>query len=186
MRNILYLIIIVLFSAVWLTPAYAASYSFGGSDYWIVESAGISWEDAKVAAEDAGGHLATITSAAEDAFVSSGVLANSNGEYWLGGFQRGDNSLKKPAKGWNWVTGEDWNYNNWFTDEPNNYRGRDEKHLGIWSRYDWKWNDEGYLNNITGYIVESESPPPVPLPAAIWLFTSGLLVTSGLRRIRNR
>jgi len=69
----------------------------------------------------AGGHLATITSEAENAFIY-GLASNNialwhslpNGCVlgpWLGGTQPTGSS--EPGGGWRWVTGETWSYTNW-------------------------------------------------------------------------
>lgn len=64
------------------------------------------------------GHLATITSAAENQFVSSiGDLRL----YWLGGYQ--PPGSQEPAGGWTWITGEPFAFNNWDVTEPNNVDG---------------------------------------------------------------
>ncbi|OEU65057.1 MAG: hypothetical protein BA863_04170 [Desulfovibrio sp. S3730MH75] len=173
------MILMLVFAA---SPSSATTYSFGGSDYWVVRASGMNWDSAKVLAEAAGGHLATITSAAENAYVQQNVLGSRRGEYWLGGFQTSDPGGTGPAANWEWVTGEAWSFTDWQPGEPNNYRGRDEMHLGIWSRNDWKWNDEGYLNNITGFVVEQSTMPPVPIPATFWLLSSAL---TGLVLVRR-
>jgi hypothetical protein len=58
-----------------------------------------------------GGHLATITSAAENAFVASHVVINPPGDGSLiGGFSATGHMY---ASDWSWVTGETWTYSNW-------------------------------------------------------------------------
>ena len=53
------------------TPAVQAGVVFGGHEYDIVTAEGITWTDANAAAAAMGGgwRLATVTSAAEDAFL---------------------------------------------------------------------------------------------------------------------
>jgi hypothetical protein len=75
----------------------------------------ISWSEAEQLARNAGGYLATITSADENAFVfglvdSPEYLPPGNGPL-LGGYQLPGSS--EPAGGWAWVTGEPWDYANW-------------------------------------------------------------------------
>lgn len=151
--------------------------SSNGHHYEIVQHADISWDDAKMAAENLSylgvvGHLATLTSQAENNFaesVRSPVLgtysANNKAEAWVGGYQ--------PAgTDWVWVTGEAPNpippsgmspapnYANWFDGEPNNLNVEDHMTLGRFPM--GKWNDSRVGNNdIGGYIVEYDTVPPV-------------------------
>ena len=100
-----------------------------------------SWEDAQQACADMGGHLVTITSAEEQAYIEQ--LNTSNESLWIGGY-RDDNFI------WYWVTGETWSYTHWGDGEPNNMG--DEKYACVWPQY---WNDlcldSGEQN---GYICE--------------------------------
>jgi len=106
-------------------------------------------------------YLATITSQPEQDFIYS-MMTNNNilGEYWLGGYQD-PLETTDPNANWTWVTYEPWSYTNWFPGEPNdNYGPGSEQHLAIWSNDDWKWNDQSYLPNITGYVAETVIPEP--------------------------
>ncbi len=106
-------------------------WSGNGHYYEVVCSGTISWTSAKSAAESRGGHLVTITSAAEDAFVSSlimntGCPGQDNWGIWIGGFQPGDSCGVDPSSNWQWVTGEAWTYSNWGSGEPNDSFCRNE------------------------------------------------------------
>ena len=78
---------------------------------------GITWDDAKAAAEAMGGHLATISSVDENTFIFVNLPeASLDGfGYWLGAFQPGDTPEHDadPAAGWHWVTGESFDYSFW-------------------------------------------------------------------------
>ena len=76
---------------------------------------GMTWHDARDHCASLGGHLATVTSSAEDQFVYNSVGA-SGGE-WLGATDEGSEG------DWRWVTGEPWNYTNWAPHEPTNGAG---------------------------------------------------------------
>src|SRR5690606_9693424 len=52
----------------------------GHSYQVVVVNGGISWQDAKLAAENMGGHLATITSAQENTFVADLI---DHSDYWF-------------------------------------------------------------------------------------------------------
>jgi hypothetical protein len=90
----------------------------GGNGHWyavVVESVGLTWSLAHERAMSAGGHLASVTSVAEDELVfglASPLSAAWSGPYslgpWLGGFQQ--DGAAEPAGGWAWVTGEPWDY----------------------------------------------------------------------------
>jgi hypothetical protein len=89
----------------------------------------INWTDAQAAVVAAGGYLATITSAEEQAFVYAQALANlavwePSGDRrgpWLGGLQ--PPGSPEPGGAWGWVTGEPFAYTYWTSGEPNNSGG---------------------------------------------------------------
>jgi len=112
-----------------------------------------SWTEAKAAAEAMGGHLATLTSADENAFIVGAFPDAFLGGYWLGGFQ--PPGTGEPADGWEWVTGEAWSYTNWAPGaEPNDCcAGEDVLHFDVFSAGSGTWNDLGD-GPFSGYVVE--------------------------------
>lgn len=123
---------------------------------------GLTWEDARVAAEartyrGASGHLATITSTAENLFLTRVFGESSLDGRYLGGYQAEDSD--EPDGGWNWVTGEYfYGFTNWGEGEPNNYG--DEKYLQYAHGLDaegMRWNDLGLTTDVQGYVVEYEN-----------------------------
>lgn len=111
----------------------------GGNGHFyevVVVSTAISWTSARDAAVAAGGHLATITSAGENAFVSSLVTLSGQNAF-LGGYQV-DPGASANA-GWAWVTGEEWGYTNWAGGEPNDQGSPNESFLEMWGG--GVWND---------------------------------------------
>jgi hypothetical protein len=113
----------------------------GGNGHWfqivVPTGASVSWEDARLTAETAGGHLATITSAAENNFAFSTAkpldgwwVLNTTPAYcvgpWLGGYQPPESD--EPVAGWRWVTEEPWSWTNWWqpANEPNNGCGGED------------------------------------------------------------
>jgi hypothetical protein len=158
-------------------------------DYLVVDTGNtpMTWVQANNAAnslESSPGvcwHLATITSAAEQAIINgllppSSVFAGTTQDYWIGGKQQSE--AGEPDGNWEWVNNEGifWNsgpfgmmYANWGStstgpaNEPNNFNGN-ENHLTVDSRYGWGWNDlnnDGTTGTTKGYIAEGEPCPPV-------------------------
>jgi hypothetical protein len=135
-----------------------------GHYYALFVSEEISWSDALDQAietniKDCLGYLATVPSAEENDFLIQNFgseIGTSGYGFWLGGYQ--DPGVYPAAEGWKWVTGEPWNYTNWGPGEPNDsYGPASEQHLDIQGFPDsgvGTWNDEDYLPNIRGYIIE--------------------------------
>lgn len=101
------------------------------NNYYAVIDKTMTWKEAKAYCESLGGHLATITSASEQAFVYS-LTGNRN--CWLG-------ATDETAEGqWKWVTGEAFSYTNWASGQPDN-NGNSEHYLHIFLGNAGKWND---------------------------------------------
>jgi hypothetical protein len=83
------------------------------------------WEQCRRMAWMAGGHLATITSAAENQFIISNVMKTNSLPTWIGltdQKQWGGHDFKGLANpqtnGWAWITGEPIQYTFWQTSQP--------------------------------------------------------------------
>ena len=177
-------------------PARALPVEFNGHYYDIIRAGGINWSFADADANASSylgllGHLATITTAGEDAFIDSLRAGLGFGEVWAGGYQ---NPITEPnaRAGWTWVNGEGAfpgttssnPYANWQSTEPNdNYGSGSEQHLGIGLfGVGGGWNDEGVRGNIGGYVVEYERSG-VPEGAA---GLAGILAIVGLFAAHRR
>ncbi|HEW78659.1 MAG TPA: hypothetical protein ENH34_01650 [Phycisphaerales bacterium] len=173
------------------TTAYAVPVEWavvdGGNGHYydMLNSPGIKWPDAFNAAQSltflgVQGNLATLTSDGENDFVFTYFLENTGiDSVHIGGWQAPGND---PAVGWNWVTGEAWDYTNWGVAQPSDTDG-DEDRLTMWAGglNAGHWNDISQYNGSPGnygYIVEYA----VPEPAILSLLALGALL---IRRIRS-
>jgi len=188
-------------SALFVSSVYAAPVYWAENDHYyeLVESAS-DWNVAKMAAEGMAlsggyvGHLVTITSAAENLWISStfgGALIDPF--CWIGAYQT-DPALATD-EGWAWITGESWVFENWGDDEPNDhwqdwaeypeYTGQYETVAHFWldtNADGMTWADT--LPSFSGMysIVEYERLSPIPEPTTVLLFGAGLAGLVGIAR----
>ncbi len=161
--------------------------SAGGNDHWydFVNIPNPTWTEAKTAAENSGGYLATLTSADENAFVGAIWAATHFDTVWLGGYQTPPAPEVDPTADWHWVTGEPWSYTAWPGFEPNNLGGF-ENYLQ-YGYFGVVWNDcaNSCGTYVSGYMIEyDQAPNPVPLPSALFLFGPALAGFFSVRRSR--
>ena len=86
--------------------------------HYQVVDAGLDWDRAKAVCEEAGGHLVTIGSAAEQKFIEN--LLKGQGQrnsYWIGG-------TKSISGTPSWVDGTPFKYTNWAKGQPDNLKER--------------------------------------------------------------
>lgn len=92
---------------------------FNGNEYRIMVGK-CTWNQARIKCKQLGGHLVTITSAEEQAFIESYMKSITNAErsYWIGLTDEYDpNSWKT------WDNNEKLSYANWEKDQPDNLNG---------------------------------------------------------------
>ncbi len=167
------------------------STTYNGHTYELWEAPGMAWKDARDAAAASGGHLATLTDAAETAAVYGALIGNGfftttglyEGQAWLGGYTADLSFSTTDPNNWAWVTGEPWNAfaaGNFGSGEPNG----DSSGLSINRFGTSEWNDEGGYTG--GYILERG--PSVPdSGSAVSLLGLGLaLVASVVPRRQPR
>jgi len=124
----------------------------GGNGHWYRAISGsiACWTQHRLFAEEAGGHLATLTSAAENAFVAT----ISTPEFLnIGGIQ--DPNACEPGCGWQWITGEPWNYTAWASGQPENFSGQfgGQDHLS-WTQSGWHDASDCPPYTGSGFIIE--------------------------------
>ncbi|MEN9640315.1 MAG: hypothetical protein RLZZ262_2184, partial [Bacteroidota bacterium] len=106
-------------------------------------NASFTWTNARANALDLGGHLATLSSAGENAFLAG------LGLHWIG-------YTDQAVEGtWVWTNGEPVVYTNWFAGEPNNAANDD------YARINWagsnQWDDQP-ASTTAPYILEFDCP----------------------------
>lgn len=127
--------------------------------YYQLFDNSVSWEYAKAYCESKGGHLITITSADEQSAITSLISkfnTNTNITYWLGATDADEEG------NWKWVTGEEWNYTNWNTNQPDDAGGK-EHYIHIYTNSNTlgKWNDLPITYFTVGFICEYDEITPV-------------------------
>ena len=109
----------------------------GGNGHWYqrIDRNDQSWTALRALCEARGGHLVSITSAAES---SMAVAVMAGQRCIIGGFQdRKAPNYVEPAGGWRWCTNEPIEWSNWNQAEPNNATGLGEDIMaaypsGLW------------------------------------------------------
>ena len=132
---------------------------FNGHEYQLFDN-GMDWVEAKEYCESLGGHLVTISSQAEQSFLTSLIEQNTDYiEYIIGLYY--DEGI------WKWVDGTEVTYTNWNENMPDNWTG--DEYYGYmytssvtysdWTSTKGMWNDA--QNYATPFICEwdSEMPP---------------------------
>jgi hypothetical protein len=166
--------------------------SGGNGHFYQAVCATSTWDQANAAATASGGHLATLTSAEENAFAFALVDDPSfwtlnefdcNNGPWLGAMQPSGSA--EPTQAWEWVTGEPFSFAAWHVGEPNNYMNWEEDSAYFYDCMDLgtrsaQWNDGVASLSVPGYVVEWEHSLDVDLDGQVEPLTDGLLI---LRRL---
>lgn len=122
---------------------------------------GIDWSTAHRRAAESGGHLATITSAAENAFIA-GLCSAANlwvqsgagmAGPWIGGVQA--NLVGSGAQRWNWVELEDFSFSAFAPNQPVASPSEDRLHLRSEDQNPGShWANGSASKLLPGYVVE--------------------------------
>ena len=103
------------------------TWTTNGHQYKGVCKKNATWPQAVAGARRAGGHLVTLSSAAENRFVFAHInfaaIWRPNGQGvsagpWIGLIQKAGSA--EPSGGFGWITGEPLTYTDWSPGEPNN------------------------------------------------------------------
>ena len=113
------------------------TYFSGTHSCYKFMTSSMSWNDARSACLDLNADLPSITNEATNSFLTSLTTSLC----WTGGFLDADNK-------WKWTDGSTWGYTNWYSGEPNNYGGIQDKLTinFIWGEWGGngigKWDDQ--------------------------------------------
>lgn len=119
----------------------------GTSTYTLVDDKPYTWHEARIKAEQLGGHLAALTTLEENYIVFDKL--NLRGvNVWLGATDEGSEGR------WRWVTGEPWSYTNWGA-HGNDNANKQEHYLHFHGQFEGQWNDHtNFHANILGFVLE--------------------------------
>ena len=124
------------------TCEHCSAAEYNGNVYKIF-TVELSWFDAYSYCDNLGGHLITITSAEEQAFLESYMSAlNFSDRAWIGAYSG--------RNGYELITDEAFEYTNWSSGQPDCYEGVEffaEINFGVLG----KWNDTAPL--LTRYLI---------------------------------
>ena len=176
MRTQIALLFIFLISIPAATARGQAVFFAGTGNHYQLITNSATWEDAEASASaqvlfGVQGHLATLTSQEENAFLLDEFDGLSG---WIG-LSQGPNAVE-PDQGFEWVTGEEFSFNAFGGAEPNN-SGGDEDFVEF---FNGGWNDLGPTAT-RRYYVEFETAG-VPEPSALPLVIASMSFLLGIRR----
>ena len=132
----------------------------GGNGHWYQfrrSTSLLCWHDARHLCEQLGGHLATITTAAENSLLLDLTIPEYPGGI-PGGPYIGGTCEGLPWGQWSWITGEQFGFTAWMAGAPNGWGGATEPYLHFWRWQDLGWNDNiDCGDDMFCYLVEWES-----------------------------
>jgi hypothetical protein len=138
------------------TPVTWQQTAGGNCHAYALISSAKTWNEAKADTETQMyngkiGHLLTITSAEENAFVVNNVT--SSGAFWTGGYRTSVGPMS-------WVTGETYSYTNWLSGKPDNASSTTAA-IAFGQGSPGKWDDY-YLTDKLYYLIEFDIDCALP------------------------
>ena len=149
-----------------------------GHSYYV-EDAFNTWADAQANAQALGGNLVTINDASENAWILANLLTSS-ATYWIG---LSDADVEGTFV---WKTGEPLLFSNWAPGEPDDdfaVGGSGDYVFMNGSTGEWLDTNGSFAGFVSGSIIEVAA---VPVPAAGWLFGTGLAGLAGRGWLRRK
>ncbi|HZV44948.1 MAG TPA: C-type lectin domain-containing protein, partial [Saprospiraceae bacterium] len=137
-------------------PGYTFGGNYDGHSYYVSDANATSWIEARTLAISIGGHLATVSSAGENAFVTGvAALSIDPGEschgVWIG-------LTDEDVEGtFVWVTGEPLIYTNWVPGYPNGSGSGDYTEIIPLAPFNGTWRDIPIWVNYHEFAVEFET-----------------------------
>ena len=147
------------------------TYTYGGHTYYITNDS-VTWMQARQIATAAGGYIASITTAAENQWITGNFMTAGVDYAWIGC----SDSITEGV--WQWESGEPFAFNNWSCGEPNNGPNNIGQHFGqMWTPIcpptasGATWDDDGgpfYLTASRRAIIELPTVLPAGVVPQVW------------------
>jgi hypothetical protein len=127
----------------------------GGNGHWYqtIATIGQTWEEARARGASMGGHLVTLATAQEDAFVRSLTPDVTDTGFWIGAFRTPN--VVCTGSSWQWVDASPWTYTAWASNQPDCWATGQDRLVVVRGNYFPGWHDFGsFATDIAMAIVE--------------------------------
>ena len=173
MKNILKLCLLTFGISAQVANAAWIQNPANGHYYDLISAPNDFWQAENIAESIYGAHLATIADANESQWLVDTFGAPPA---WIGLTDEAQEGI------WVWITGEPVTFTNWWTTEPNNnYFGQPENYAFMNYGEPGRWADVRSGDSRYPFYAYIETTA-VPVPAAVWLFASGIIGLIGVAR----
>ncbi len=151
----------------------APTWTFHDGHYYALSETSGNWTQTEAEAAQYGGHLVSINSAAENAWLLSTYPQSA----FIGLYQTSES--EEPAGNWAWINGDALSYTNWRPGQPDDYLGRNEYGQINVGATDGKWDDV----DVIGYPETQTYQGIMEVPDLTWYTYQGhkyaLTLTAG-------